>query len=71
MKFYYHYNKPMSQRKGIPIISLHYKDQCHFIRELDCQVPTKSRFQKRQPRYVMTGNAKRIIISRQGVATIL
>jgi len=67
--FFYHYNKPLSQSRGVPTISLHFQGQCHFVEGLECTVPTKSRINKRQPRFVMAGKANRITI-RNRVAVI-
>lgn len=60
--FFYHYNKPLSQSRGVPTISLHFQNQCHFVDSLECSVPTKSRVSKRQPRFVMAGKANKITI---------
>ena len=67
--FFYHYNKPLSQSRGVPTISLHFQKQCYFVDVLECTVPTKSRISKRQPRFVMAGRANKITIKNR-VATI-
>ena len=60
--FFYHYNKPLTAKRGIPTITIHYRGKCHFVENLICKVPTKSRVSKRQPRFVMVGKAKEIAI---------
>lgn len=60
MRFFFHFNKPASQRAGKPQISLHYKGACHIVDNLVCNVPTWGRLSKRQPRFVMVGDAAEI-----------
>lgn len=67
--FFFHFNKPLSQKKGKPVISLHYKEQCCFVDNVVCSVTTKGRVRKRQPRFVMCGRAHAISIQ-DGVAYI-
>jgi hypothetical protein len=67
--FFYHYNKPLSQQRGVPTITIHFKGACHFVEGLTCTVPTKSRINKSQPRFVMAGKANKITIKNR-VATI-
>lgn len=60
--FFFHYNKPMSQKWGKSILSIHWQDACHFVEGLRCNVPVATRFRKSQPRCVMSGKAKQIEI---------
>ena len=69
MAFFFHYNKPLSQKFQKVVISLHYQKQCVFVDNVVCHVPIRGRLSKRQPRFVMTGKAKTIEI-RNGVAEI-
>jgi hypothetical protein len=55
--FYFHYNKPATQRAGEVTISVHYKDTCYLVRNVVCNVPVKGRIRKTQPRFVMAGKA--------------
>jgi len=55
--FYFHFNKPETMRTGQVVVSIHYKDQCHMVNNLECFVPVKGRVRKTQPRFVMTGKA--------------
>ena len=68
-KFFYHYNKPMSQREKRPIISLHYLDKCHMLTGLVVDVRTVSRIRKKQPFFVMEGYANDVKII-DGIAHI-
>lgn len=68
-RFFYHYNKPLSQQKKKPVISVHYRKQCLFADNVIVNVKTRGRINKRQPRFVVTGKAKSITI-RKGIAYI-
>ena len=62
--FFFHYNKPASLTSGEPTISLHFKNKCHMIQELYCEVSTHSRINKNNsPHFVMAGNANKITFS--------
>ncbi len=68
--FWYHYNKPASNKAGRPQVTLHYNGQCLIIDHIKCGVPTYSRARNTQPRWVMCGKANDItIIDRVGVIT--
>ncbi len=60
MKFFYHYNKPSSKKAGKPQISLHFKQTCYIVDNIVVGVPTAGRINKRQPYFVMVGNAATI-----------
>lgn len=66
--FWFHYNKPMSAKAGHPILTIHYSGACHFVTEIDCEVPIKTRIRKSQPRCVIAG--KGIIEIKDGKAVI-
>jgi hypothetical protein len=55
MRFFYHYNKPASQRSGKVQVSVHVGDKCHIVDNVVCEVATKGRIRKTQPRFVMAG----------------
>ena len=67
--FFFHYNKPSSQRAKKPQISIHYKDTCHIVDNLTCNCKVHGHIGKRQPYFVMKGNTTRLEIV-QGYATI-
>lgn len=58
--FWFHYNKPQTQREGSPRITVHYKNTCHVVANVICMVPVRGRTRKTQPRWVMAGKANRI-----------
>lgn len=69
-RFFYHYNKPATQQRGVPIISVHYDNKCHLVEHIDVQVPAKSKTNlKRSPKYVMVGYCNDVKI-KKGVAVI-
>lgn len=67
--FFFHYNKPASQKLGKPQLSVHYRDVCHIVDGVDCKVAIKSRNRSTQPRCVMSGRAESVHIE-NGVALI-
>lgn len=58
--FFFHYNKPLSQQRGRNVLSIHFKDACHYVEGLSCQVPIATRNRRTQPRCVMSGKAMAI-----------
>lgn len=61
-RFFLHYNKPLSKQKGIHMWSVHYRNVCYFTENIECNVFTKSKLNKRQPYVVMRGFAKNLKI---------
>jgi hypothetical protein len=53
--FWFHYNKPLSERRGHPTMTVHHKGACVFVRRIVCNVPTRSRERNSQPRMVIAG----------------
>lgn len=60
--FFFHYNKPASQRSGRNRISLHHRGVCHIVDNVVVNVPTYGCINKRQPRFVMKGKCREVII---------
>ncbi len=67
--FWFHYNKPASSSAQKPQITLHYKGACLVIDNIVVNVKTQGRIRKTQPRWVIAGKTKEIII-KDGIATI-
>lgn len=61
-KFWFHYNKPKSQKEKKPQISIHYKSKCIIVDNLYCKVITNGKIRKTQPFFVMEGKCKNIEI---------
>lgn len=55
-RFFFHYYK----QKGK--MSVHFKKQCTVIKDIDCRVPVETKYNKTQPRLIMRGFCKEIII---------
>lgn len=62
--FFFHYNKPASQRTGSPKISVHYNKTCHIVDNIICSVPTEGKINKRQPIFVMKGKCNNFEIKK-------
>jgi len=60
--FFFHYNKPLSQQRGIPMISIHVNKTCYAVSNLVCNRNTKGKINKHQPRFVVTGKMRRMYI---------
>lgn len=67
--FFFHYNKPATQRAGTPKMSVHWRGACHIVDNVVCNVPSQSKQRKRQPRVVMAGKAESMTV-RDGIAYI-
>jgi len=68
--FWFHFNKPASRAAGKPQWTVHYKDQCLIVDDIECHVLVKSRTRKRQPFAVICGKTDGILIKNKK-ATIL
>lgn len=53
--FWFHFNRPASQRAGHPVMSVHHKGSCLLVRHIVCHAPVETRTRKTQPRVVMAG----------------
>lgn len=51
------------------ILTVHFDQKCHFVTDIVCNVATRTKHNKRQPRVVIVGNCKSLTIE-NGVATI-
>lgn len=63
MRFWFHYNKPLSRQRNANVLTVHFKNACHFVTGIECRVPISTRDRKVQPRCVMAGTANSITIS--------
>ena len=68
-RFFFHFNKPATQRAGRPQVSVHIQGACHIVDNVKCRVSTEGRIRSRQPRFVMVGRANSWRIE-NGVMTI-
>jgi len=66
--FWFHYNRPLSLKVKKPMLTVHYKGACHFVRSIQCNVPITSRERTAQPRLVMAGTGE--ICFHGNIATI-
>ena len=66
---WFHYNKPYSIKHGVDMWTVHYRNSCHIVEQIICNIPTFSKNNKNQPRVVMKGYAKKVKID-ENVAII-
>ena len=64
-RFYFHYNK---QTK---MASLHWNGQCIPVHDIKCHVETETKWNNRQPRFVVQGKAVEVRISGRSADRIL
>lgn len=55
-RFFYHYYKQKDK------MSIHFKNICTIVDNIDCRVPCETKWNKRQPRLIMRGFATNIEI---------
>lgn len=68
--FYYHYNKPASQKVGRPQASIHFKGKCIIVDMVHCNEICRSRVRKTQPKWVMFGMCDEVIVvKKNGIRT--
>lgn len=69
MKFFFHYDKAMSQATGENYMMLHCRKRRYHVRAIDCRVPVRTRERRAWPQVVMCGEGR--VCIRKGKATIL
>ena len=52
----------MSLKTGEVMWTLHYDKKCHAVKYIDCRVQTNTKSNKRQPKAVVQGFAKSVVI---------
>jgi len=55
-RFYYHYFKAKKK------MSIHFKNSCQVVNDIECNVPCETKWNKRQPNLVMRGFCNNVII---------
>ena len=63
-RFFYHYNKPESVRQNCNVLTLHWRDTCYLVNDIEVQAHTETHSQKHQPRCIMRGWARGVVISK-------
>jgi len=72
-RFFYHYNKPATQKTGKPSLTLHINNACHVIDGTLFQVhcPCESKvYPNKQPRLVMRGWCSEVTFTDKGGAIV-
>jgi hypothetical protein len=60
--FFFHYNKPQTQRDGRVRMSVHVANTCYYTDAVRCDVTCQSKENKTQPRLVMKGSCNKLVI---------
>jgi hypothetical protein len=55
-RFFYHYNKPHK------CMSVHFRDTCYMVHDIQCQVPCETKWSDTQPHLKMVGWAHQVEI---------
>lgn len=63
-RFFYHYYKAKGK------MSVHFRDTCHVVDDIVCEVPCETKWKPTQPRLIMQGFASNVQI-KGGKATII
>jgi hypothetical protein len=61
-RFWYHYNKPASLKRGRSVLTVHWKNKCILVDNIKCEVPTESHERKSQPRCIIRGYATDVVV---------
>ena len=70
-RVFWHYNKPKSLQLKRDVWSVHFKDVCHIVDDIVVGIYSESKRNKTQPRVVMQGWAKELLISEENIAYII
>lgn len=60
--FFFHYNKPASQKVKKPQVTIHYNKTCYIVDNIECNVKTHGRIRNVQPKFVMCGKCEKFEI---------
>lgn len=55
-RFFYHYYKQKNK------MSIHFRNSCNVVDDIICEVPCETKWKNSQPRLVMQGFCKEVII---------
>jgi hypothetical protein len=63
-RYFFHYNKPLSRKLGKQMITLHFKNKCHFLEgdKFICKTECEGKVNPTQPVFVMQGFCEDFII---------
>jgi len=52
-------------------MSVHWKGQCYKVKNVECNVPTETKWNKRQPMLILKGKASDIVFEGEDRAIII
>ncbi len=55
-RFFFHYNKPLKK------MTVHFRGQCLIAKDVRCEVPCTTKWNKTQPQIVMRGWAAQVVL---------
>ena len=55
--FWLHYNQPESRKRKKPMMTVHYRNKCHFVENIMCETITFGHLKEEQPRWVIKGKS--------------
>lgn len=64
-RFFYHYHKAHGR------MTIHFRKACHSVQHIRCEVPCETKWRTAQPRIVMQGFARDVIIDTQTDTAII
>lgn len=68
-RFFYHFNKPLTLKTGEVHWSVHFRQKCYMVKNIQCLVPTNTKTNRTQPRGVVQGFCTDVLIE-NGTAII-
>ena len=64
-RFFYHYHKAKSA------MTVHFRDTCHSVKHIRCEVPCETKWSTTQPHIVMRGFAREVKIDTETNTAII
>jgi hypothetical protein len=56
-RFWFHYNKPMSRKMDMAVWTVHWKDKCYQVLNIQCNTDSETHDRNSQPHAIMRGKA--------------
>lgn len=70
-RFFYHFNKQMTNKSGNVKWSIHFKGRCIIVDYFNCYVCTESKSNKVQPKAVVRGFCKDVVVTHNENGTVI
>ncbi len=56
-RVWFHYNKPYSNKMGMAVWTVHWKQKCYQVLNIKCTIPTETHERNSQPHAIVRGMA--------------